>query len=159
MFTKSDIRTGIVISFLIACSVLFDYVESGCEGYYPIRNNATLDYLKFERNLWTNISRSWNDDKEHLFELVRSEHKKFLLNFGELSYEGTLFKLPSTNSLKKLVGDVILTHIHLREILTSTRITLSRSFGTDDAKNLSAAIAREITRPEFWEDGTNVSKN
>lgn len=142
----------ISISYLVIICVTIDNVEGGCENYQQLRDNATLDYLKLERDLWINITSSPNDDNERLFEMVRSEHKKFLINFGELSYSDVLYELPSTKLLEELIGKVRHSRISLNDLVTSD----SLRFVSDSDKNLSSLIARELTRPEFWNDGINV---
>lgn len=140
------------VSIVIFVSFLCIYVKGDCEDDEQMRDNATLDYLKLEQDLWIKLTNSANDDKDYLFALVRDEHKRFMRYSGRLAYGDGLFELPSTQNLKNILTEVR----ECRNELNYREITLDFD-KIDKAKNLSEAITREINRFDFWKDGTNVS--
>lgn len=159
---EQSILAGIFISSLIIC-VAIDYVEGSCESYDRIRENATLEYLKMESDLWRNLSTNTSADKDTLVELVRSSYMDFHDHFGFVSSSDKLFKLPSTKQLKNLLGSLFDMQFNVRRQLESNYFNVNSAVRALDivsynAKNLSELITRELSRPEFWTDGTNVIK-
>lgn len=75
-------NTLVVLSYLTICGF--------CQCTNTERllvDRVTLDYLSVENDLWARLTNSVNDDKEHLFALVRNSHKRFLND--SVSFGGT----------------------------------------------------------------------
>lgn len=164
MSSKPNIFTNILVSYLTIICATINYVECFCESSVRMRENATLDYLILERNLWTKISSNANAEKESLFDLVRKDHAQFLSNYGFVS-TGGLYKLPSTTTLKKAVEQVydlrIRTEYRLvrpNDLNLTDAISISGEL-SESARRLAGTIARELNRPDFWTNSTNVSFN
>lgn len=162
MFSKRQAFASVLTCYLII-SVAFDYVESGCESYNPMREDATSDYLKLENELWKRLSNSVNSDKDSLFQLVRDTHKDFMGGFGYVSTSDALFKLPTTKPLKNALNDLWNLRIRTNfdpQTSYNTIDSITRSYETisNAAHNLSEIITREMIDPKFWTGGTNVSE-
>lgn len=158
-------RSDVPVLFLISCFVFcatFSHVEGLCQSFDRMRENATLDYLILERDLWKNITASKTVDKESLYVLARDSHTKFLksIGYGNIHISNKLYELPSSKHLQELVKLVQdLRNEKFDYAMDESLNNAAPAFEgiLNGAKNLSAAIAQEIGRPEFWKDATNVS--